>query len=98
MEENTQRNINPATQPELPPKIIMARNLVKAMAKHISDGLKKVTIAQFKERLAVCNTCPLRVKNRCTHPKCGCFLEIKAWWSSENCPDDPPHWPSLPIE
>ena len=95
MSEDIKRNEDPATQPALPPKIQMAANLAKALAKHVGDGLKKVSIEQFKERIATCNKCPLRVKNRCTHPKCGCFIDIKAWWASEDCPDDPPRWPRL---
>lgn len=83
-------------QPKLPSTITMAKNLAIAMAKHIADGARRVTVPQFQERLGVCNKCPLRLKNRCTHPGCGCFLEIKAWWASENCPDSPPRWPALP--
>ena len=95
MTEEIKRTEDPATQPALPPAIQMAGNLAKALAKHVMDGAKKVTTEQFKARIAVCNTCPLRLKNRCTHPKCGCYLDVKAWWASEDCPDDPPRWPKL---
>lgn len=96
MSDELKRSEDPTTQPALPPTITMAQNLVKALVKHVGTGLTKVTTEQFKERLAVCNKCPLRLKNRCTHPACGCFLEIKAWWASEDCPDTPPRWPRLP--
>jgi len=95
MSEEIKRNETPENLPALPPTIQMAKNFVKAVAKHVSDGLKKVAFDQYKARLEVCNKCPLRLKNRCTHPSCGCFLDKKAWWASEDCPDDPPRWPRL---
>ena len=95
MSEELKRNEESETQPALPPTIQMAKNFVKAMAKHVADGFKKVTFEQYKARLATCNKCELRLKNRCTHPKCGCFVDVKAWWASEDCPDEPPRWPRL---
>jgi hypothetical protein len=66
----------------------LATNFAKAVAKHVVDGMKKVDIDVYVERLAVCNKneCGMRVKNRCTHESCGCFLDKKAWWASEDCP------------
>lgn len=87
------RNIDSQEQPSLPPTITMAKNVVAALAKHVAGGMKKVTLPQFKERIATCNTCPLRLKNRCTHPDCGCFIDVKAWWATEDCPAG--KWPKL---
>lgn len=97
MDEELKRNEDPIEQGSLPPTIQMAKNFVKAAAKHIADGFAKVSVDQYKARIAVCNKneCNRRVKNRCTHPKCGCFIDVKAWWASEDCPDTPPHWPRL---
>lgn len=87
-------------QKELPSTIQMAKNLMKAVGKHIVDGMRKVTFEEFQARLDVCNKCVppdgYRVKNRCTHPSCGCFLDLKAWWRSEDCPME--KWPKLPNE
>ena len=95
--EEEKRKTEPDELPALPPTIQMAKNFVKAAAKHIADGMEKVTIEQFKARIDVCNKCEYRLKNRCTHPKCGCFLDIKAWWKSEDCPDEPPRWPRIGV-
>lgn len=75
-------------EPKLPSALKMAGNLTKAVVKHIGDGMRKVTIQEYQGRLNVCNGCPLRVKNRCTHESCGCFIDKKAWWASEDCPLD----------
>jgi len=64
----------------------MAGNLTKAVVKHVGDGMRKVELQEYQDRLNVCNECSLRVKNRCTHESCGCFIDKKAWWASEECP------------
>jgi len=71
---------------KLPDKGQMVMNFIKAVAKHVADGMRKLTLDQYVERLNVCNTCDLRSGNRCTHPDCGCYLDKKAWWASEECP------------
>ncbi len=73
---------------KLPSKMQMAGNLAKAVVKHVGDGLKKVDLQQYQDRLNICNDCELRMKNRCTHESCGCLLDKKAWWASEECPLD----------
>lgn len=71
-------------------------NLLKAAARHIADGMKKVSLAEYQERLNICNGCTpdkggWRVKGVCTHTDCGCVLSKKCWWASEPCPED--KWP-----
>jgi hypothetical protein len=73
---------------QLPSAGKMAGNLAKAVVKHVGDGLRKVDVKGYQDRLDICNECQLRVKNRCTHESCGCFLDKKAWWASEECPLD----------
>jgi len=70
----------------LPSTLKMAGNLTKAVVKHAVDGFKKVDLEEYQRRLNICNECSLRVKNRCTHESCGCFIDKKAWWASEECP------------
>lgn len=77
-----------ASEPQLPSTLRMAANLTKAVVKHVSDGMRKVELQEYQNRLNICNDCPLRVKNRCTHKSCGCFIDKKAWWASEECPLD----------
>ena len=76
---------------QLPPTLQLAKNFSKAITKHIVNGLKNVSPQQYKERLDICNGCALMENGRCTHPDCGCFLDKKAWWASENCPLE--KWP-----
>lgn len=82
--------------PSLPPTIQLAKNFVKAVGKHVLDGFKDVAPEQYQARLDVCNKCSLRVGIRCTHIQCGCFIDKKAWWASEDCPIK--KWPSLDDE
>jgi len=72
--------------PKLPSKTRMAKNFVKAVVRHVGDGMKKVDLKTYQHRLDVCNPCHMRLKNRCTHEDCGCFIDKKAWWASEECP------------
>ena len=76
-----------------PSVIQMGWNLTKAIAMHVKDGMSKVSTKEYEERLKICDDCPLRDKNRCTHMKCGCKLNLKARWKSEKCPDG--KWPEL---
>jgi len=76
--------------PQLPSLAKLAVNLTKAVVKHVGDKLKEVELPIYQQRLDICNDClppdGFRVKNRCTHESCGCFLDKKAWWASEECP------------
>ena len=63
-----------------------AKNFGKALVKHTADLARRVDIEEYQYRISMCNKCELRVKNVCTHEDCGCYLEEKAWWNSENCP------------
>lgn len=77
-------------EPSPPPVLKLAANFTKAVVKHIGDGMKKVSLQIYQHRLNVCNDClppdGFRVKNRCIHESCGCFIDKKAWWASEECP------------
>lgn len=64
-----------------------AFNYGKALVRHaLNPGLVSPELA--KARLAVCETCEwFRPEDRrCAHPSCGCFLDEKATWKSEDCP------------
>jgi len=79
--------------PTLPSNSKMMKNFFKAVVRHIGDGMKKVELTEYQRRLDVCNDCSLRLKNRCTHESCGCFIDKKAWWASEDCPLS--KWPEV---
>jgi len=74
----------------LPSPVRMAGNFTKAVVKHTFDGLKKVDFTTYQRRLNQCNGCKppkgFRVEKRCTHESCGCYIDKKVWWASEECP------------
>jgi hypothetical protein len=65
-----------------------AANFTQAVAAHLADGLSHVSEGEFEERLGVCRACEWcdTVQMVCRHAACGCFLNVKASWSSEQCP------------
>lgn len=71
----------------------MAQNLGKAVVRHVKDGNREVTQEEYGARLSVCIGCEFHKNGRCLHANCGCFLTKKAWWASEDCPEQ--KWPQL---
>lgn len=74
---------------ELPSLQERAIHLAVATGKHILDGMKRVSLEEYKKRIDICNNCPRNwmKDGLCYHPKCGCNITIKAWWNSEECPE-----------
>ena len=70
----------------LPPLHIQLFNFSKAVIKHAIDGLENVNKKTFNNRVEVCSTCELREDKRCS--ECGCFIDWKALWASEDCPKE----------
>jgi len=65
-------------------------NFAGALVKHIANGLRNVSEEEQKRRLEICNSCPLLLNGECS--LCGCPVEEKTKWESEDCPDDPSRW------
>jgi hypothetical protein len=85
---------------KLPSKLKMLGNFAAAVAKHVASGLKPVTEEQFLERMDACNACPNLITDdkgdgRCS--LCGCWVESKGSWQSQNCPDTPSRWPRIKV-
>ena len=72
-----------------------AMNLGRAIVRHVADKGQTVADDSYEMRLAVCRECELCDTARmvCRHQSCGCFLQIKARWQSEDCPLK--KWPSI---
>jgi len=70
----------------------LAFNFGKAITKYIASGFKSVNQEEYSIRINICNQCNLFQNGRCHHENCGCFINKKAWWASENCPEN--KWPS----
>ncbi|GAB5440077.1 MAG: hypothetical protein Fues2KO_04260 [Fuerstiella sp.] len=70
-------------------------NFAKAAVRHVASGMQAVSEEQKSQRLKICENCDLCDKTRmvCLHSSCGCFLNVKAGWKSEECPLE--RWPSI---
>lgn len=59
-----------------------------AMYGHVENGFSYVTDAQKETRLEICRACDKHTETpmgpQCK--ECGCLLNIKAGWASEQCP------------
>ena len=74
-------------KPSLPKK---AANLTKAVIKHVANGLKHTSKETQEARRSICRQCPFRDPHSfvliCTHQECGCYIDSKVVWTSEECP------------
>lgn len=60
----------------------------QAVVRHAADGFQAVEEATFAARIAVCEGCVSLDRERrvCQEKTCGCFVDRKARWASEDCP------------
>ncbi len=65
-------------------------NFSKALAEHARDGMRLVDDKTYNERLELCIVCPNRHYDSCG--LCGCPVDKKCSWASEQCPANPPKW------
>ena len=65
-------------------------NFTKALAEHAKNGMRLVDDAVYDSRLELCIVCPNRHYDSCGI--CGCPVDKKCSWASEQCPADPPKW------
>jgi hypothetical protein len=68
----------------------LVRNFVRDGKEIIADKARMVSAETRAERLEICKACAY-VKGegsqiRCMHPKCGCFMAIKAGFKKAKCP------------
>jgi hypothetical protein len=63
-------------------------NFARAVVRHAADGFAQVCPEEYEARLAACRSCELLDQRKmvCGHPRCGCFVVVKASWASERCP------------
>ena len=85
----------PGATPSLEPPSLMQRvaNFGDAITRHAMSGFKRVGIAERETRLQICKQCPsCDIEGMvCRERGCGCYLETKANWASEDCPRG--QWP-----
>lgn len=72
-----------------------AVNFGRAIVRHVADQGREVTEDQYQARLLICAACPWfhAPTNACRHESCGCRLQLKARWQSEDCPLG--KWPAV---
>lgn len=58
---------------------------ILALIRFILFG-EEVTREVKDQRLSICQTCPMKQDKKCGY--CGCYLDKKASWSSESCPEN----------
>lgn len=87
-----------------PPLLQRVLNFTAAATKHALAGNPVVSEEVLKERLAICQACPLFKLNQnavggvCTHESCGCNVKDnisylnKIAWADQKCPLTPPKW------
>lgn len=86
---------NKPKRPEqsLPPIYKQIWNYGKAFTKHIFHGRPHVTDESYVDRITICNSCDKKTEDwKCA--ECGCPIESKASWATEDCPLK--RWP-LPV-
>jgi len=77
-----------------PPSLArQAWNLARSLADFVADGCKTLGESEYRRRLEICDTCPLRRGNRCL--KCGCRLSLKARGRAFKCPEN--KWPPVQL-
>ena len=62
------------------------KNFLNFLFVNIKSGFKSVSFKEYHSRKAICTGCMFydAGSNRCTD--CGCWIENKAKWKSEDCP------------
>ena len=68
----------------MPNLLTQAKNLGKAVIKHVANGMQTAPKHVVDSRLKICSSCQYLNEDRCS--KCGCFVEMKASWAAEECP------------
>ena len=79
-------SVNPGGSSRGPSFWNMVGNFSKAMHNWSKKGFDVASKEEHKRRLDICKSCPLYENLRCKHADCGCFVNAKAWVSTESCP------------
>ena len=61
---------------------------VRALIKHAANGFTVVSNALYISRVSTCLECPKYKPEDDTCGICGCYIDKKALWDSESCPED----------
>jgi hypothetical protein len=81
----------PPTSGKAPSLFQQGWNFASAVGEYVKSGGAKVSEEEYTDRLKECDSCEWRNGKRCM--KCGCFVTLKATWSSADCPIG--KWPKI---
>lgn len=70
-----------------PALMIRAYNYFKAVSKRVLGGFENVDTTTYYDRTYICSRCP-EINKELECNVCGCPVETKAAWKTENCPLD----------
>jgi len=69
---------------KIPGVVQLASNLMQAAASIVGNGMQ---VAEDElERLAICQSCPQLIKDRCS--VCGCYVSMKVHFAASHCPKE----------
>jgi len=83
--KNTEKNIQNTKELPMSEKV---RNLTKSLVRHASNGFDNTSVEVREERRNICLGCPHMIDSGLliACQQCGCFIDTKIAWSSEQCP------------
>ena len=72
---------------DTPNLMVKTYNYLKAVSKRMLGGFENVDTTTYYDRAYICSRCPhLTPDVECSI--CGCPIETKAAWKTENCPQN----------
>ena len=70
-----------------PSFMLKSYNYFKAVSKRVLGGFENVEPQVYYDRVYICSRCPELLENKECNV-CGCPVETKAAWQTENCPKE----------
>lgn len=79
-----------------PPGLVRrAIMFAKTQFTHFLNGSPIVSDSVLKERIAICEVCPLFRSTDRMCLECGCYMDMKAKLADVSCPLEEPKWKSI---
>jgi hypothetical protein len=66
---------------------VRLKNFKEALKKRAKDRTN-VSKEEYQDRVKTCISCDEFDEDAriCNHDNCGCYITLKAWWATEDCP------------
>jgi len=71
-----------------PKLMVQSYNYFKALAKRVLGGFENVDTSTYFDRVHTCTRCDYFDHEHKECLDCGCPIETKAAWKTENCPQN----------